>query len=60
MVDDLLVWCCVHKCDRVTAKKMYIDYLVKGYNALQEQKEKYADVLRKVVEKINKVKEIEI
>ena len=60
MVDDLTVWCYVHKCDRATAKKKYLEYLVKGYNALQTQKDKYAEVIKKVEEKIERVKNIKI
>ena len=54
--NDIVIYGVVYGVDYSVAKKIYIDNLVKGYNALQEQKEKYADTLKKVVEKLNIVK----
>lgn len=51
-------YCYIYGISRAEAKQKYLEYLTKGYNALQTQKDKYRDVLKKVVEKIDKVKAI--
>lgn len=56
--NDLKIWQTILGVDLQTAKKMYQKHLADQYNLLQTQRDKYKNVLRKVVKKMNKIKEI--